>query len=116
MNPPDSPTPHPLDNTPLLEAMVAGVRFRKLRLDPTKDSSIMLEHEPTNKYDPFAVKVNVVVAGAEPVHIGYIPKSASQTIAVLLHHNVLLRGKIIASDIQNGLILIHLFVGTNAYA
>jgi len=99
-----------VDDTPLAEFMVAGVRFRNLESAPAPDDALVLTPEPDNKYDKFAVKVSVVLKN-KLTHIGYIPKHLSRIVAVLISKNVPLSGRVRACDMTQHLCLVHLYVG-----
>jgi hypothetical protein len=98
------------DNIPMAEFMVAGVRFRNLEASPEPDATLVLTPEPDNKYDPYAVKVSIVLKN-KLTHIGYIPKHLSRIVAVLISKNVPLSGRVRACDMTQHLCLVHLYVG-----
>lgn len=43
---------------------------------PCADTNAVLMPEPTNQYDPEAVKVMVPLENGQPFHIGYLPKNS----------------------------------------
>lgn len=47
----------------------------------TVNDNIKLRKEPTNEYDPYAVKVMY-----ERIHLGYVPASESQFVTKLINH------------------------------
>lgn len=98
-----------IQNTPLAEFMIAGVRFRGNvpELDP--DTSLIFISETDNKYDAYAVKIMATNSGVLH-HMGYVPKHLSRVVAVLLAKNVPLIGRVVASDMAKHLCLVHLFV------
>ena len=49
-----------------------------------------LEPEPTNAYDPNAIKVMVAIAPGEVKHAGYIPKDLAKQIAPYLEGEALM--------------------------
>lgn len=63
---------------------VAGVTFegRQGILERcTKDMPCRLEAEPTNKYDPNAIKVMVATGPGTVEQVGYVPKNLAAVIA-----------------------------------
>jgi len=71
--------------TPFLRGFtVAGISFRTpaeraIALSLQPGDKLTLEPEPTNQFDPFAVKI--LKDGA---HIGFIPKDCSAAVAFIL--------------------------------
>lgn len=65
---------------------LAGVQFRPNAvavLNELNEGDILdLEPEPTNKYDPNAIKI---LSGVE--HVGYVPKTLSAEIATMIELN-----------------------------
>jgi hypothetical protein len=47
----------------------------------TKDTPCRLEPEPTNKYDPHAVKVMVATEPGKVEQVGYVPRNLAAVIA-----------------------------------
>lgn len=77
---------------PSFDIIVRGVTFegRQVHLERLNETvehgwpfSIRLEAEPTNQYDPFAVKV-IVRFDNQLHHVGYVPKEISKDVAELL--------------------------------
>lgn len=70
----DLPTP------PLFRCHIAGIPHRKPNLGALHvGDTVILEPEPTNKFDPEAVKV--LTNEATPVHLGYIPHNFTANVA-----------------------------------
>ncbi len=65
------------------ETYIAGVKFRKGArelIDGLEDgTALSLEREPTNEYDPYAVKV---ICGG--LHIGYVPRDLAAMVGNLI--------------------------------
>lgn len=66
------------------ETHIAGHRFRPLSTkemyeEVPEDSELLLEPEPTNKHDPWAVKVM-----ADGEFVGYIPKELSPDVSKII--------------------------------
>jgi HIRAN domain len=60
---------------------IAGIPHRKPIRLPEVGDTITLEPEPTNPYDPNAIKCMFDMGGeAGVVHIGYIPKIETATV------------------------------------
>jgi len=60
---------------------IAGIPHRKPTRLPNVGDSITLVPEPTNIYDPNAIKCMFDMGGeAGNVHIGYIPKTETATV------------------------------------
>lgn len=72
-----------------LELKVVGVTFenRQEILKQVYESGgrpeVRLVMEPTNPYDPFAVKVEFLAGGGWK-HVGYIPKAVSEEVTLAL--------------------------------
>ena len=73
---------HPLPNGEYLKIKrqydVEGV--------PCADADAILMPEPTNEYDPEAVKVMVPLDSGMPFHIGYLPKDSELKKLVKRNH------------------------------
>jgi len=71
---------------------VAGVRFHKFHTivnSLNEGDSVQLVLEPSNKYDKFAVRVEV-----QNTMLGYVPKILSETISNKISSGVTLTAKI----------------------
>jgi hypothetical protein len=67
---------------------IAGVKFRPSSvyelLKTLEDGSVFeLEAEPTNKFDPNAVKI-MYFDGSDDIHVGYVPKNFSAEVSAAL--------------------------------
>jgi len=75
---------------------IAGVQFRptdeiKRAMNKIKeDDNLLLETEPTNRYDPNAVKIIFAdeFEGLEMIFLGYVPKKFSAEVSALLEAGV----------------------------
>ncbi len=73
-----------------LETNVAGVTFRKVDFKSISPSSVVkIVPEPTNYYDPNALKV--IIDGA---HVGYIKRSLASTLAPIIAAGAVVKGKV----------------------
>jgi hypothetical protein len=84
------------------DMQVAGMRYHTdpaARDDLAKDRGCVLAlvSEPTNKFDPCAVKVVHQTLG----HVGYIPRTESGMVARMLEHGYDIRCKLNAVDTRN---------------
>ena len=69
------------------EFYVAGVQYHELKNiinDLKEGSALNLVPEPTNSYDPNAVKITYKQDKDEEVMIGYVPKRFSSEVAAAL--------------------------------
>lgn len=71
----------------LLRCHIAGIPHRKPASLPTVGDTVTLVAEPTNSFDPNAIKVMWARPGWEDcetplpsVHLGYIPKTETATV------------------------------------
>lgn len=65
----------------LLRCHIAGIPHRKPAALPTVGDVVLLVSEPTNEYDPNAIKVMWIPYGSDdPSHLGYIPKVDTATV------------------------------------
>jgi|3_EtaG_2_1085321.scaffolds.fasta_scaffold271658_2 hypothetical protein len=75
------------------QTSIVGTNFRKgakAHLDTLEEGTeLTLEPEPTNKYDPHAVKV---ISGE--MFVGYIPGDLSQMVSALIRTNKLVSVRI----------------------
>lgn len=75
---------------------IAGVQFRptheikRAMIKIKKGDNLMLESEPTNRYDPNAVKIIFAdgSGGLEMIFLGYVPKKFSAEVSALLEAGV----------------------------
>lgn len=77
-----------LDDGAILEVKLAGVTFPSVNTSMSRQeviekisphAPIILVPEPNNEYDPFAIRVDVVLNNTQ-VDIGYLPKKGSASI------------------------------------
>lgn len=59
----------------LLRCHIAGIPHRKPEVLPGVGEEVLLEPEPTNAFDPNAIKVMW-----NGLHLGYIPKTETETV------------------------------------
>ena len=70
----------------MFEFFIAGVKFHQMHLvvdELAVDQSLTLVPEPTNKYDPNAVRIEFD-AGSTSYMLGYVPKKYSADVTAKL--------------------------------
>lgn len=69
------------------EFYIAGVKFHQLKnvIDILSEGdNLMIIAEPTNKFDPNAVRLEYIDAGYNLVMLGFVPKKFSSEVAAAL--------------------------------
>lgn len=77
----------PPANTHFIDCEIAGYKHRPIDAQAVvkgleEGEQLFLEREPSNKYDPFAVKV--IAADPDRTFLGYIPKRYSERVSMAL--------------------------------
>lgn len=69
------------------EFFVAGVRFHELDTvidDIAEGDNLILVPEPSNKFDPNAIKIEYAASDAPYAMLGYIPKKYSSEVCAMI--------------------------------
>lgn len=69
------------------EFFIAGVRFHKLNTvidDIAEGDDLTLVPEPSNKFDPNAIKIEYRLRAADNAMLGYVPKRISSEVAAMI--------------------------------
>jgi len=66
---------------------IAGVKFHQAKTvlnELDEGITLLMTPEPTNKYDPNAIKIEYLDKEYNPIMLGYVPKKISSQVAAAL--------------------------------